>query len=103
MHIKQAGKVWEKIKRLNLKDENICSEKISARLATGESGGGSPWNNLNDVFISSRLTYLLRSLLRIRPRQRLMLSFQSFTIGIIQVVNKIHLFATGMLILKLKY
>ena len=64
-------KLWKKIKRLNLKDENTWWEKINIRLARGgKEVEGSPWSNSND-----HLTYLLHALLRIRPQQRLMLSF----------------------------
>ena len=62
-----------------------------------EGGRGSHWNNLNDVFISSPLTYLLRALLRIRPQRSLrfhfslLLYFKSWP-GITQVVDKIRVF-----------
>ena len=43
-------KLWEKIKRLNLKDENTCWEKIIARLARGGNLEGGRLGTIRMMF-----------------------------------------------------
>ena len=83
-------KLWDKIKRLNLKDKNTWWEKvkkITARLAEGWEVKGAPLNSSNDVFISPHLNYLYPTLLPIRLHLGLMLTFQCITIFQIMTRN----------------
>ena len=93
-------KLWEKIKRLNLKDENTCWEKITARLARGGKLEGDGLGTIQMMFsFHLNSPNIFFALFCAEERNRgwcfhfsLLLYFKWWP-GIIRVVNKICLFA----------
>ena len=94
-------KLREKIKRLNLKDENTCWEKIIARLARWGNLEGGRLGTIRMMFSFHLTSSTFFALFCAEKRNRgwcfhfsLLLYFKWWP-GIIRVANKIRLFATG--------
>ena len=94
-------KLWEKIKRLNLKDENTCWEKTTARLARGGKLERGRLGTIRMMFSFHLTSSIFFALFCAEERGRgwcfhfsLLLYFKWWP-GIIRVANKICLFPSG--------
>ena len=94
-------KLREKIKRLNLKDENTCWEKITARLARGGKLEGDRLGTIRMMFSFHLTSSIFFALFCAKESNRVCCFYFSLLLyfkwwpGIIRVVNKIRLFAMG--------
>ena len=94
-------KLWEEIKRRNLKDGNTRWEKTTARLAMGGKLEGDRLGTIRMMFSFHLTSSIFFALFCAEERNRgwcfhfsLLLYFKWWP-GIIRVANKIRLFATG--------